>query len=426
MNSDNHQEYPPQRFKYNKIEEARSGNLQSDHSKRAQPTLKDNEERGWEERERQFYLQQILDRVKLYASEGRTTSFDRLFVNTKKCGIFNRENPADLVVAVKDLEALKVKVEEVIEYESDQLAREYWLAVQSWITFLKYESDIKSPTNVEVREEIRKMLSGKTFKELCKLEILVGNKLRNPEVDPDYWESLLGELKEFKMRENLIECNKVLLCERHKEQGELIEISQFPQNDPSNLPPLVKTKAADITFEKEGLQGRGRQDDNPIALRLFESFSTINLTANKVPFNGEAINAPSRTYPWANDENIVAVKPLYFNWAYMRVEWTRYNRAHFSSERPPPATPQGFCFNIFYPGLLDRKRIPTYKAEPDPMDANNFQFLRFTGGAPYMDVVFRIPAQQWELGHRAGFRCTFERDTLTLDFRFRRNVYRSR
>lgn len=42
----------------------------------------------------------------------------------------------------------------------------------------------------------------------------------------------------------------------------------------------------------------------------------------------------------------------------MGFEWNKYNLTHYDKDNPPPKVIQGYKFNIFYPDLIDTKRIP--------------------------------------------------------------------
>ena len=90
---------------------------------------------------------------------------------------------------------------------------------------------------------------------------------------------------------------------------------------------------------------------------------------------------------------------------------------------------QGYKFNIFYPDLLDPKKpenAPKYSLERDPRAGpqGDTCLLRFSAGAPYDDLVFRIVNREWEYQRSRGFRCVFDRGILQLYFNFKRTFYR--
>ena len=116
-------------------------------------------------------------------------------------------------------------------------------------------------------------------------------------------------------------------------------------------------------------------------------------------------------------------KPRYLNRIKTGYEWNLYNRAHYSSEEPPPKAVQGYKFNIFYPDLVDASKVPIFKLEPCA-EGNEFVVIRFKAGAPYEDLAFKIVNQEWESQPKRGFRCVFERGILQLHFNFKRWRYR--
>ncbi|PJF17426.1 hypothetical protein PSACC_02738 [Paramicrosporidium saccamoebae] len=368
------------------------------HGRERSPDRRDAE--NWQHKERQFHRKQLVERAKVRLGERRETCFDVLLLNTVKCGIFSDRNPAKAVQAT--LEVVE-NILEVLEYEEDPTAREYWKALQAWVDFQRNSPQTGTRTNVSVRDDIRDMLGKKNYEELCRLEVQVKRKLQEPEVDPDYWGGLLLELKEFKLREWLVECNKRLLVLRRSENADLVSIEAYSASIQSER----KSEKPDqpiVTNWDESLE----------ALRLYESHLAMNGETDQILFDEEVNITQSRG----------AIKPRYVNWVTMKVEWTKYNLAHYTNENPPAPTPQAFAFNLFYPQLRDPTRVPTYTTEPDPSHPDTYQLLRFSGGPPYADLVFRLPAHRWELGHRQGFRCTFERSTLSLEFQFKRQFYR--
>lgn len=360
----------------------------------------------------------MLDRARMHICDHRATLYDRLFVNTVPSGYINRASPADLLLNVDEAEWQKTEdsILALLEHETSPLVRDYWRGVQEYYQAMR--SSTGGPEDggpsMHVMEDIREMLQRKSHEELCKLEVQVRGRLKSADADPDYWQALLGELRKYKTRAALEGLNSRLVTERQNEarlKGETlldIDAPASPGRDVTNSPSQPMN-----------------WDDSAEAARLYAMYSKIALRGNEMLYNNDLHH--STTYAWAN--KLVPVKPRFFNWCYTRIEWTKYNQAHYNSANPPPPTIQGFSFNIFYPlpypasgeGSL---RTPAYRSEPDPLDPEHHQLVRFIGGPPYEDVLFRIPAKQWELGYKHGFRCTFENSTLTLNFRFKRLFYR--
>ena len=78
----------------------------------------------------------------------------------------------------------------------------------------------------------------------------------------------------------------------------------------------------------------------------------------------------------------------------------------------------------FSPDLIDRTKTPTYVVQPDPEGNQDVCILRIKGGPPYEDIAFKIVNREWEMSHKRGFRCRFERGILQLHFGFKRHRYR--
>ena len=133
--------------------------------------------------------------------------------------------------------------------------------------------------------------------------------------------------------------------------------------------------------------------------------------------------------PLIDDDRYRPRKPLFHNRVHTGFDWNKYNSTHYSTDNPPPKVVQGYKFNIFYPDLLDPKKpenAPKYSLERDPRAGpqGDTCLLRFSAGAPYDDLVFRIVNREWEYQRSRGFRCVFDRGILQLYFNFKRTFYR--
>ncbi|CAD7951186.1 unnamed protein product [Amoebophrya sp. A120] len=123
-------------------------------------------------------------------------------------------------------------------------------------------------------------------------------------------------------------------------------------------------------------------------------------------------------------------KPRFFNRVKTGFWWNKYNSTHYDTEVPPPKVVQGYRFNIFYPDLVDAKRsTPKYYIEKDQTQGNTMEtqetvLLRFSAGAPYEDIAFKIVNKEWNLNPRRGFRAVYDRGVLQLYFNFKGFNYR--
>ena len=64
-------------------------------------------------------------------------------------------------------------------------------------------------------------------------------------------------------------------------------------------------------------------------------------------------------YDWADKYR--PRKPKYFNRVNTGFEWNRYNQTHYDYDTPPPKVVTGYKFNIYYPDLIDKRSVPTYR-----------------------------------------------------------------
>ena len=127
--------------------------------------------------------------------------------------------------------------------------------------------------------------------------------------------------------------------------------------------------------------------------------------------------------PLRYDKNTVR-KPLYFNRVKTGYQWSKYNRAHYDAENPPPRIVQGYRFNIFYPDLVDPTMTPTFRLENDPDGSEDLCIIRFSAGAPYEDIAFKIVNREWDKHRKSGYRCVFNRGVLQLYFNLKHRVYK--
>ncbi|KAG6515222.1 cactin-like [Zingiber officinale] len=116
-------------------------------------------------------------------------------------------------------------------------------------------------------------------------------------------------------------------------------------------------------------------------------------------------------------------KPEYLNLIRTGFVWNKYNRTHYDRDNPPPKMVQGYKFNVFFPDLIDKSKVPQYTFEKDGT-TNDTCLLRFYSGPPYQDIAFRIVNKDLEYSPKKGFMSTFDNGTLRLYFNFKQYPYR--
>ena len=125
-------------------------------------------------------------------------------------------------------------------------------------------------------------------------------------------------------------------------------------------------------------------------------------------------------------------KPKYFNRVLLGYEWNKYNQTHYDQDNPPPRVVQGYRFNVFYPDLVDKTKAPTYRIEREngrkrgetsaPAGEDDTCLIRFTAGAPYEDIAFRIVDKEWDYSAKRerGFKSSFDKVRISQSSSSRR------
>eukprot|EP00038_Savillea_parva_P030538 m.78403 g.78403 ORF g.78403 m.78403 type:complete len:718 (-) comp9217_c0_seq3:91-2244(-) len=339
---------------------------------------------------------------------------------------------------------------------------------------------VETGVNPRVQLEIAKVFKGKTRAQLIELRDSVRDKLAsgNPG-DVTYWEFMLKELRAEIARAGLRDKHQAIL--EHKltllrqrtgagasvAEGDAAEGDDivFDEADLEALGEETEVAVTEVWAPEPDLIPDGADDDEAVkdekvytaeeaAARLLAKRQFVLYGAKPASAAGAAAGtsegsgaesaflASQKAKGLEKDEEVMAAtdevsvgkpvdyvwrekyrprKPRYFNRVHTGFEWNKYNQTHYDSDNPPPKIVQGYKFNIFYPDLIDKSKPPTYTITPTEP---GFAILRFTAGAPYEDIAFKIVDKPWEMGHRRGFRSQFSHDILQLWFHFRRERYR--
>ncbi|KAI5661925.1 hypothetical protein M9H77_21248 [Catharanthus roseus] len=57
-------------------------------------------------------------------------------------------------------------------------------------------------------------------------------------------------------------------------------------------------------------------------------------------------------------------KPKYLNRVHSGYVWNKYNKIHYDHENHPlPKTIEGYQFNVFYPDLVGKSKVPSHSVE---------------------------------------------------------------
>lgn len=390
----------------------------------------------WEGKTRRFHLAQAKERALLRAREGRANALDFILLETVTSAIdpMDKAIPVygdDLLILIEALDFEKGQelisdLEEHLELEDDQDCLNFIHAAIAVLHAAQEESSANANGLKSVKEDVEGLLKGKTVSQLCVLEASVKGKLSGEggPVDVSYWEGLLVELKWWKRR-GLFRETRQILADRREAAG----IRPEPLSRGSSPSAADdRTEAEEEDMEESNAVAFDvsvNWDPHPDAMRMYNAEAHRRVGKDEIPFNAEADDIPRSPPAWYvnNADAPAPVKPRFFNRVRMNYNWNRYNQTHYDAENPPPKVVQGYRFNIFYPALKGHPTPPSYRVEPDPASAD-MRILRFSAGPPYEDLLFRISDEEWDMSYRAGFKCTFEGQTLRLHLWFKSERYR--
>ena len=401
----------------------------------------------WQKKEEEFHLQQQRQRSAIRLVQGREKPIDVLAKNLLLFGLTEMESQVrrsekyqERYNALDDLSNLEaelaephvflrdLKLNELEELLSDvhecyQLEKESQSQEDDNMTFLDYWSDLLvvirdeikylntggiGGTHEMVAKDIYKMFENQTTAAISALKKEIESKIRNggAGVDTDYWYSVLEQLDVYQAKASLSEIHSTMLLRQldklEKRRAELGSQQHLKQKENEKKPSA---------------------DDDDETEQKVDSLSSVKFPEGNLDEAlglSDEVDLGANSYRW--QEKYRPRKPRYFNRVRTGYDWNKYNQTHYDHDNPPPKTVQGYKFNIFYPDLVDKSRTPQYFLEP--ADSNEFCIIRFSAGAPYEDVAFKIINREWNKSRKRGFKCVFERGVLSLFFNFNTHWYR--
>ncbi|KAL9642774.1 hypothetical protein ABK040_009849 [Willaertia magna] len=344
-----------------------------------------------------------------FKEELLSTNYDSQFVvgheHEKIYGI-DRRKPFELLQkkSINELQESKENLQ--IFLECDKEFEEFWKAFKIVLEDeIINEKEKNNSIHQAVVKEIKELLNNKTKEELEEIEFQMNEILKNPDAstDVEYWEGLKQHLKVYKARNILLSYHlrELEVYNEMEKSGKLDRIiTEYNDN--------YKERQSTNTSSSSGMNDNEKEND---------FFKEIKSREEEGDEDGveEVKLLNEQQYSW--NDKFRPRKPKYFNRVRTGYEWTAYNRTHYDTENPPPKVIQGYRFNIFYPDLIDKTKIPSFHVEKENED---FCILRFHAGPPYEDIAFRIVNRIWERSHRKGYKCIFERGVLQLHFNFKR------
>ncbi|KAK5582640.1 hypothetical protein RB653_004225 [Dictyostelium firmibasis] len=405
--------------------------------------MSNNEE--LEKKEEEFHYIQACKRCESRLLDNRSKPLDYLYKAIHMQSLpFDYKNNRDPVALIQSLDSI-VDLEELIEglreftyLDNDKNNLEFWDAA---LELTNYQIQLiegknndsnnnannssslgdSSALHHSLTPNIKSILSGKTYKELCNLEIEIITKLESGSaMNVEYWETLLKHLKMYKASS--------FLTERFSENLKLklsdLETEKYLKGIASDM---------DLPFNENTADNENNQ--NPTTTTSSTTSTTTTTNNNSKPIKDEfdednefeeqfdlEVQLEPKYYSWHDKHR--PRKPRFFNRVHTGYDWTKYNRTHYDYDNPPPKVVRGYKFNIFYPDLIDNTKSPQFFVSPSP-DNPDTCILRFSAGPPYEDIAFKIVKKEWEKSHKYGYKCVFDdKGVLHLWFNFKRYRYR--
>jgi len=459
---------------------------------------------NWEEKEEEFHLKQQRERSKIRIKQGRELPIDIVAKNLllyqeyedRKKAAENGYFPDDSTVLgdnipmevdepykiLKNLNSAELKqirkdiLENKLLEESNKDSSEN---VEFWDALLRIcDAEIEKAAakagsryesggiHEKVNKDIKRMLKGKSKKELETLFSDVQQTLQDPNIDVDYWEAVSKGVQVAICKavvdakhSSILKLRLSMLQRKEKEKSRKIKTEDGVSNttkkkvdDLQKLKEPVLYKSLESLLESSGKSTRvipyqedltsrntQRKDilkrqavlhqeaETELSSRGNSGMNIDEIIQNQHLAEGEevmperdSIKLPTEIYSWKT--RFKPRKPRYFNRVKTGFDWNKYNQTHYDEDNPPPKIVKGYKFNIFYPDLIDKSKVPYFKLEA--ADEEEFVIIRFIAGAPYEDVAFKIVNKEWAKQAFNGFRSTFERGILHLHFNFKRTFYR--
>eukprot|EP00735_Rhodelphis_limneticus_P007250 TRINITY_DN19760_c0_g1::TRINITY_DN19760_c0_g1_i1::g.11349::m.11349 TRINITY_DN19760_c0_g1::TRINITY_DN19760_c0_g1_i1::g.11349 ORF type:complete len:638 (-),score=180.58,sp/F1Q8W0/CATIN_DANRE/39.78/6e-126,CactinC_cactus/PF09732.4/1.4e-54,Cactin_mid/PF10312.4/3.9e+03,Cactin_mid/PF10312.4/2.7e-53 TRINITY_DN19760_c0_g1_i1:251-2128(-) len=428
----------------------------------------------WQKQEEDFHLQQAKLRSEIRIEEGRAKPIDIIYHNLNPDASLDKDFNLQLNepyavfhnLGIEDLRELESDIRMYMELDKQDHERaDFWnsMLVLCEDTLRRAEenknmSSAQLGMQREVNERVEGMLRGKDLKQLVELETAIKDKIDAGDVavDVEFMDHVLQRLQIAKAKSRLMEIHERILERKLAKLEEAAggSESEAPSAAGSDLARRRITRGeAELSDEEgarrgDGEDGEGHEGGAEVLADTMpnteqadkDALARMKRTApdgmnpedklwmeEAARQGGEgdlAFNLPvplqNEVYHWA--DKFRPRPPRFFNRVQTGYEWNKYNQTHYDHDNPPPKVVQGYKFNIFYPDLIDKTKLPTYKLTPT--DNPDIVTIRFHAGPPYEDIAFKIVNREWEYASRRGFKCKFERGVFQLHFSFKRLRYR--
>jgi hypothetical protein len=414
----------------------------------------------WEEKEEEFHLEQTKVRSKIRLLDNRERPIDLLaknilLVEAAATAVRVDEKEADIAqslsflegtditdpvvmvvhLSLADLRQLLLDVEAYLELEEKKKSVHvvFWECLRE-VVLAEIEraggsGERETDTHRAIKREVETLLKDKSIAELEKLHADIMDNLRQGVYgDSEYWEGIAKEVSNERNR-LIVRATFDDLASRKKDAVAILRSRVSASSSSSSSNQLVASKrglgaiAVDGQFGDKDPYSEFSESERQVLRQMEGSGAGVD-TAEGV-IGDERMQssdevALSGSYKWQG--KYTPRKPRFYNRVKSGYYWNRYNKTHYDYDNPPPKLVQGYRFTLFYPDLIDNTVTPKYflSAASEP----EFAIIRFHAGPPYEDIAFKIVNNEWDTDRRAGFRVTFERGVMQLNFNFKRHIYK--
>lgn len=418
----------------------------------------DEQSRKWIEGEGVFLLKQKRMGAMIRINQGRGSAVDMFNMillilerNTPQEGLptysvhdvemmNGREAVIPTVAAL--LDSLKTSDTELLS----EMSKIDWENASFWGSALSSASNRGSEDSSKltaVRDDIEKVLGGKTRTELADLEKRMQTMLDSGAApNREFFQDLVAHSKDRRMRLVLDEKRKLALEVRYKQlcdgkaETPVTEDAYLKAVEAYNLE-WDKRKPKQ-QLEKKPSEASPAPDfhstvDDGMADGLLPQITdadgVIDLSKG-ITDESSRDTEEAELYQESNEvDEKGKVRPRFYNRVVLGFDWNKYNQTHYDSNNLPPKTVQGYKFNIFYPNLPEGKK-PSYEVikmkNEDITKQRETCLLKFTAPKPYADLTFRIVDRSWDYAARGDgkYNSSYHNGVLQLHFRFKKDFYK--
>ncbi|RGB35400.1 mid region of cactin-domain-containing protein, partial [Rhizophagus diaphanus] len=458
----------------------------------------------WAAKEDEFHLQQAKRRAEIRIKESRAKPIDILAINLR---LADENEDVDEALEIdidepytifenlnlQEVEELHQDIQKYLSLEKNPNNLDFWRAMivvcDNKLSELQAEEkNLTGNVTAVVKDDINKLLAGKTYEQLNKLQSQIQQKLSGQEaVEVEYWEQQLKTITVWKAKAKLKAMHEIVLQKRleqlrRKQRQEAIKVQEELETALASHSVQIKAEGQG-TIDNDAIEEEDyslieeydksmsprpfdklpREDKQCEIVDLGEDMKSLVKKRKEVLRNQFIPMKVQQKKPTVEEEeeSLVskvlyereAAKDLDEDEAIFNIEEELAKTTYLWQDKYRPRKPRyfnrvhtGYEWNKYNQTHYDSDNPPPkvvqgYKFNifyPDLIDKskaptykierepgnNDTVLIRFMAGPPYEDIAFRIVNREWEYSHKKGFKSSFDRGVLQLHFHFKRHYYR--